>query len=329
MAAQYAQWLAEATSLPTYDIDETNASLAKFDFLVLGSPVVYHTLVFHRWVKRNLDDILVRQIVAIGSARDLYSRKAIDASRGRVFHLSPYRIESTPDAVSRLKQSGYRIVVTSPHAKRLRSSLRLDTDRVALVVGNEMQGGSEEMMSAADDVVRIPMGSKLESLTVGVAAGISLYEMKSKVLMAMFAKEIRATLGRELNVAVMLYRRAFEAAVPESSPLSGREVVFMMIRRCNSEMTLEQIALDMGIDSSAVPELLAPLIADGCGALPSPDHDSVRITDWSHAACQIWPLLDEIEAELTATLTDEDRATLRQLLSRIQERCSTPWSQRS
>ena len=58
--AQYAQWIAEATSLPIFDLDETDATPAEFDFLVLGSPVIYHKLMFHRWVKRNLDDILGR-----------------------------------------------------------------------------------------------------------------------------------------------------------------------------------------------------------------------------------------------------------------------------
>ena len=61
--AQYAEWIAEATSLPAFDLDETDASLTESDFLVLGSPVVYHKLMFHRWVKRNLADILARPTV--------------------------------------------------------------------------------------------------------------------------------------------------------------------------------------------------------------------------------------------------------------------------
>ena len=58
--AEYANWIAEATSLPVYDLDETRTSLGEFDFLVLGSPVIYFKPIFHRWVKRNLDDILAR-----------------------------------------------------------------------------------------------------------------------------------------------------------------------------------------------------------------------------------------------------------------------------
>ena len=56
--AKYANWIAEATSLPVYDLDGTKVSLAEFDFLVLGSPVIYFKPIVHRWVKRNLEDIL-------------------------------------------------------------------------------------------------------------------------------------------------------------------------------------------------------------------------------------------------------------------------------
>ncbi len=60
---QYAQWIAEATSLPVFNVDEARVELAEFDFLVLGSPVVYYKPMFRRWVKRNLDDILARPTV--------------------------------------------------------------------------------------------------------------------------------------------------------------------------------------------------------------------------------------------------------------------------
>ena len=61
--AQYAQWIADASSLPVYDIGKTRVSLAEFDFLVLGSPVFYFKPMFHRWVKRNINSILARPTI--------------------------------------------------------------------------------------------------------------------------------------------------------------------------------------------------------------------------------------------------------------------------
>ena len=56
--AQYAQWIAEATGLPTFDIGKARARLSEYDFLVLGSPIIYYRLIFHKWVKANLATIM-------------------------------------------------------------------------------------------------------------------------------------------------------------------------------------------------------------------------------------------------------------------------------
>lgn len=60
---EYAGWIAEATGLPEYDVDSHGADPADFDFLVLGSPVIYYKLIFSKWVLRHLDVILTRPTV--------------------------------------------------------------------------------------------------------------------------------------------------------------------------------------------------------------------------------------------------------------------------
>lgn len=61
--AQYAQWIAEATGLPVFDVGKAAACPSQYDFLVLGSPIIYHKIMFHRWVKRNLASIMSRPAV--------------------------------------------------------------------------------------------------------------------------------------------------------------------------------------------------------------------------------------------------------------------------
>lgn len=51
--AEYVQWIREATDLPAFDVDEQGADLSPYDFLVLGSPVLYGKLMFHKWLMRN------------------------------------------------------------------------------------------------------------------------------------------------------------------------------------------------------------------------------------------------------------------------------------
>ena len=51
---------------------------------------------------------------------------------------------------------------------------------VALIVGNEVDGISEDILKLCDKVVHIPMYGKKESLNVSVATGIALYEIKKQ-----------------------------------------------------------------------------------------------------------------------------------------------------
>lgn len=51
----------------------------------------------------------------------------------------------------------------------------------ALVVGNEVKGLSERILSRCDQIVEIPMQGKKESLNVAVAFGVAAYQIRSKV----------------------------------------------------------------------------------------------------------------------------------------------------
>ena len=51
------------------------------------------------------------------------------------------------------------------------------TKQIALIVGNEVDGIDNDVISLCDDVVHIPMRGKKESLNVSIAAGIAMYEI--------------------------------------------------------------------------------------------------------------------------------------------------------
>ncbi len=60
---EYAQWIAEATGLSAYDVDASSADPSEFDFLVLGSPVIYYRVIFSEWVQHHLDVLMTKSIV--------------------------------------------------------------------------------------------------------------------------------------------------------------------------------------------------------------------------------------------------------------------------
>ena len=54
----------------------------------------------------------------------------------------------------------------------------ITTEKIALVVGNEGNGASQ--IEDYDQMVRIPLENGVESLNVGVATGVLLYEIRRR-----------------------------------------------------------------------------------------------------------------------------------------------------
>nr|MBC8498415.1 RNA methyltransferase [Candidatus Bathyarchaeota archaeon] len=74
-----------------------------------------------------------------------------------------------------LREEGVRVVGVDPGGGVDYYDERL-TGSVAFVLGGEGGGLSQQMLDKCDVVVRIPMSGRLDSLNVGVAAAVVLYE---------------------------------------------------------------------------------------------------------------------------------------------------------
>lgn len=86
--------------------------------------------------------------------------------------------------VMSLKKKGVKILGLEKTKNSKQLSVISDqviNKNVALVVGNEVDGISEEILELCDEVVHIPMYGKKESLNVSIAAGIAMYEISQKV----------------------------------------------------------------------------------------------------------------------------------------------------
>lgn len=70
-----------------------------------------------------------------------------------------------------LRGKGFTILGTSPHGKDTIESVNLKR-KVAILVGNEGKGASQNILDQCDAKVRIPMVAGVESLNVAVAHGI-------------------------------------------------------------------------------------------------------------------------------------------------------------
>lgn len=110
---------------------------------------------------------------AKGSAR--IGSDAVKTSAGAIHHLPMCRVGSLKSTINYLRNSGIRVVAASEKASKLYSEVDLKPP-IAIVLGSEDVGISEEVLRLADELVAIPIHGKVGSLNVSVAAGIIIFE---------------------------------------------------------------------------------------------------------------------------------------------------------
>jgi tRNA (guanosine-2'-O-)-methyltransferase len=91
--------------------------------------------------------------------------------------LDLYRWQRPEECAHFLKQRGYRIYATHLEASRPLSDLDF-SEPAALVLGNERDGVSAEVLAAADARCVIPMAGFTQSFNISVAAALSLYHVR-------------------------------------------------------------------------------------------------------------------------------------------------------
>jgi len=82
--------------------------------------------------------------------------------------------------IKKLKKQGIRIVVLETGKKSRPLPEFKPKFPLALVVGSETKGVSKSILALADEVVKIPILGKKESLNVAVAAAVALYDLNLK-----------------------------------------------------------------------------------------------------------------------------------------------------
>ena len=99
------------------------------------------------------------------------------------------KFESTEECSMTLKQEGFKIFGTVL-ADEAENIYNLDlTEKVAILMGNENRGLSEEMIKNCDKLIYIPMRGMIQSLNVSVATAVILYEaQRQRTLKGMYEK---------------------------------------------------------------------------------------------------------------------------------------------
>lgn len=106
---------------------------------------------------------------------DLYNDKTIRATQGALFQLPIIKANLT-HLLPALHDAGYDSWVTTLEEATFYPELA-KPQKCALIMGNEGQGVNPALQNLATTKVKIPMLGQSESLNVGIAAGILMYDL--------------------------------------------------------------------------------------------------------------------------------------------------------
>ena len=262
----------------------------------------------------------IKNILSTRKDFDIYYKKTIEASRGTVFNTGFNCCDSPKNTLNYLRKNNYQIITTTPYGRELQSLINISQKPIALVIGNETNGASDTFIKNSDATIQIPMNPNVESLNVGVATGISVYELKLKQVIKMIDNRIKSTLGRELNVASMLIREALDRELKKISFLSSCQLVFMMVLKCDEKMTKDDIQKQFGILEHEFAHFLTPLIKHGLVENISNDNYCITLKG-IEIMSKLWNVVENTESKILNCFSDEEKNVLFSMLNRIKKNC--------
>lgn len=106
---------------------------------------------------------------------DIYNAKTIRATMGSVYRVPFVYVEDLCGTVRLLRERGIHIYAAHLGGEKFydRFSYREGT---AFLIGNEGNGLSPELAAEADDILKIPMEGRVESLNAAISAALLMYE---------------------------------------------------------------------------------------------------------------------------------------------------------
>lgn len=118
----------------------------------------------------NIDTIILGK-----GTVDAYNSKVVRGSQGMLFHMNIIEAD-LQEILSDLQEKSYQIMGTKvTHGKSLKNIEKIE--KFVIIMGNEGNGMSDEVTELCDSFIYIDMNETCESLNVGVATSIILYEL--------------------------------------------------------------------------------------------------------------------------------------------------------
>lgn len=130
-------------------------------------------------ILRNAAGLGVDAVVFGAGCADALYRRAVRVSMGHALLVPFAKAERWPADLYRLRDNGFRLLAMTPGDGSVPLAEVMPdvaAERVAILVGAEGPGLTEQALRASDFAVRIPMARGTDSLNVATAAALAFYE---------------------------------------------------------------------------------------------------------------------------------------------------------
>lgn len=124
-------------------------------------------------ILRTADSVALTQIIVPKGNADPYNPKVVRSTMGAIFRVNVIEVEDLAKTIKEIKKHKIQILATDLATDY--SIYDVNYKKSAIVIGNEGNGVSKEILELADKRIKIPMPGKTESLNAAVATGIILY----------------------------------------------------------------------------------------------------------------------------------------------------------
>ena len=134
---------------------------------------------------RNCAAFGVQALIVGETSSSPFLRRAVRNSMGTIFQLPVLELKPEPeegvarnlaDTLRELRARRIRCIAAHPHTEKQSLSQTDLTGDCCIVFGSEGCGLSPEVLAACDEAVAVPMAAGVDSLNVGAAAAVFLYE---------------------------------------------------------------------------------------------------------------------------------------------------------
>ena len=126
-------------------------------------------------ILRTADSLDIKQIIVSKGTTDAYNLKVVRSTMGAIFRVKIIEVQNLSKTIKEMKKHKIKVYATDLQTNK--SIYDVDYEKSAIVIGNEANGVSNEVLEEASQRIKIPMLGKTESLNAAVATSIILYEI--------------------------------------------------------------------------------------------------------------------------------------------------------